>query len=197
MNLLQNNPVQPEPFTPPGQDDLEEDLRAVYLIRPPTVHDGVKIRHAARVLGGRVVPDGEMMALLTEGVEAIAKAGGEDPPKDLMGRLAQCTDFALAGQALSPDDARWLGELETVVERSYQPYREALADFRAFMENYALEAGRLQLVGWRHVPGLDARSDLAAPIGLELAARLPRGHLSALGNRVLVMLAPGAEEKKV
>jgi len=185
---------EPVPFAPSDQLERPEGERITYVLRPPTIYDGPRMRAAARRLGGRPWSDAEIFGTLRQGLEAIL---GDDEPEELA-RLITFVDQGavrvLAGEPLDDEMASALAEIERVVEQHYELYRVRAAQRQQFLEDLVIEAARLHIVGWT---GLDGTCrPTAGGLPPHQFAKVPPAHVQEIGQEVLLMMAPTDAEKK-
>jgi len=185
---------EPVPFTPSDQLERTEGERVTYMLRPPTIYDGPRMRAAARRLGGRPWSDAEIFGALRQGLEAIF---GDDEPRELA-RLTSFVDQGaervLGGEPLDDALALALADIERVVEQHYEPYRARAAQRQQFLEDLVIEAARLHIVGWTGLEG--ACRPTAGGLPSHQFAKVPPAHVQEIGQEVLLMMAPTDAEKK-
>ena len=112
----------------PGQDDVPEGQRAAVYIQPPTGRTWRRLQEALLRECSPPRSEGQMMALLREGIAAV-QPDEDDPGRQDAEALIDAAEARLDGQGdpLSEDDTWRLAEYERIVRDAYQPYADAQA----------------------------------------------------------------------
>ncbi|HSF93785.1 MAG TPA: hypothetical protein VLA52_02080, partial [Thermohalobaculum sp.] len=207
----------------PADEALPAESRPAYVLRTPLVGDRARLRRLARLMGARPVSEAELAAVLRQGLRAIYKAAGDPdgwreeaalldrveelaaelaplaasiPPPEAegtpQGLAARHREIAAELEELAPLAA----EIERIVERDYEPYRERIAELAFWGEAVQLCALRLFLVGIDEPPGHPLPKP--GPEGLSEAdlAAVPEARRDWLAAEALKLLAPGEDEAK-
>ena len=194
-------------FVPPDQLERPADEQITYALRTPRVYDRAKLRRMARKAGARSVDKVEITVALRRAIEQIYTAAGR--PEEAA-RLVDLVDeyTALTAEPVPEDDkdvtdrlaelTAEVMEIEAVIERHSDAYRELLADQDYWRDIIRIVAIRLFLVGATNLPGGDIRATDVGAEGLTEAQadRIPAEHIPQLGSKALGLLAPTEQEAK-
>lgn len=173
-------------FEIPGQDDVPEEARAVYLFRAPTIIDKARFRRAVVAQGVRPIGQAQLRARARAVVTEVFDAA--DPDRDrLLGLLDQAeTDpEPIAGE---------LEQLGAMLLQTDPDYARMVSDQQFYLDVAPIEAARMFLTGWENVE-VEFRRDARGVTDAALAA-LPEAHLLFAGAHALSLFAPTEAEAK-
>jgi hypothetical protein len=178
-------------YEPPGQDEVADDARVRFHIRPPSVYDRARHHRATARLGATLPANAVLFARARE---ALAEIFGPDDPDRLaleaaIGRLDD-------GDPL-PADRDDYDRLEQQLIRHDDGYAGLVADRAFWLEVAPLEAVRLFVTGWDNLspPYRAGPEGVHADVLAELAREHP-DRVALAGFHILSLMRPSEAEAK-
>lgn len=189
----------PARFEPPGQDDVPEGERAVYLFKVPTLSGKADFHRAMAEAGAQLVQQAEVLAVARDAIDQAFPPGEPDRDRhlatiDTLQALAENPADADLLRAAADVDADWR-LIELMLRRISETFN-LLCGARAFyLETTMILAPRMFLIGWENT-GVDFARAEATGVPEELLQKLPENHFPMISGFALSLFAPTRDEEK-
>lgn len=199
----------PDRFTPSVA--AGEDNPPVYIIAIPTVMAKAQWQRRLAQTGASYASDAALIEALRDGIAAVVAEDQRAELNAILDRREELTaeiiampppeegddtkaDLRAAASAELAEVLKRVAEIERVISRAYEPYRNMVADRGYWMTVAPVLAARHFLAGWENVP-VRFRRDSDGLVSQDALDDLPEGHLMAIGWRAITLMNAGTVAK--